>query len=702
MLDPAQAAELLFRVSEVDAAQAVPTRIGPYSIVRKVGTGGMGTVYEAVQESLARTVALKIIHPGQVSESARSRFRFESRALSRLSHPRIATVFDAGFDVVDGTDHQAAFIAMEFIQNGKSIDAYCREHSLTIRARIELIEKVCGALHHAHQRGIIHRDVKPDNILVGADGEPKVIDFGIATLSPTDTPETLCTTLHTEPGNLIGTLQFLSPEQIEEPDLDVRTDVYSLGLVMYQLLTDRFPYDLSDVPLGKAMRLIREAPIPLASTVVGREQGATLLRGNIDAILSTALERRRGRRYQSASDFASDLRAHLENRPIEARPPSNWQRIVRWIGAHPIVTTALACVLVAAVVMITTGTVLWWSLKQPHSLEIDIDQQTVAVISRGRTPITSLPHDPAWSVTEALRVPLDSAWGVLVCDVTSSRELTRGSRRMGRLRVFRPTSLDPDGAIWTLSLDPLLLPRPPHESFRTPGSGDYWSSVICGVADFFPQLPGDELMVELAHTPSFVGALAIIGLDTGTIIHIAWHTGHIFDVAWCPEDRLLVALGVSNRLNWLDLGHSGVDREVHPFVAFAYRPTPEVWGERWLASPRIDTHMTTRWYAAFDDPVLTHELSKFIFDWHSAGSRPWQQDFPIKCGITKDDPETGRNVSLDWELGQDGPTDPSPTVSETYRGFGKRPEEAARSRLVLLSDFAPLGKRESEEDTGLE
>lgn len=346
-------------------------RIGAYTLVKRLGEGGCGVVWLAEQTGpLQRKVALKVIKLGMDTQGVIARFQAERQALALMTHPDIARVYDAG-----ATDAGRPYFVMEYV-DGVPITRFCDEHSLAMEARLELFARVCLALQHAHQKGIIHRDLKPSNILVSMrDGvpAPKIIDFGIAKATTGRlTPETVFTEL----GQFLGTPAYMSPEQAEqrETDLDTRSDVYALGVLLYELLTGRPPYDpkeLVQAGLLEIRRIIREVDPPRPSTVistlaeadrdtVARLRGAAAprltaaLRGDLDWIVMRCLEKDRDRRYGTAAALAEDVRRHLRQEPVEARPPHALYRLKKFINRN-----RLACASTAAVtIALVTGTIV--------------------------------------------------------------------------------------------------------------------------------------------------------------------------------------------------------------------------------------------------------------------------------------------------------------------------------------------------------
>ncbi|MCA9280352.1 MAG: protein kinase [Phycisphaeraceae bacterium] len=343
------------------------SRIGVYKLLQQIGEGGFGSVYMAEQEKpVKRRVALKIIKLGMDTKQVIARFEQERQALAILDHPNIAKVFDAG-----ATETGRPYFAMELC-TGEPIDEYCDRNKLSIAERLELFAQVCAAVQHAHTKGLIHRDLKPSNVLVSTqDGKPlaKVIDFGIAKATSSKLTER---TLFTEHKQLIGTPEYMSPEQAEGSlDIDTRSDVYSLGVLLYALLTGTTPFnsrDLRSAAYAEIQRVIREVDPPKPSTRLTQSSEtladianhrkiepsrlSAMIRGELDWIVMRALEKDRTRRYESASDFAADIRRYLSGEAVEAAPPSTTYRVRTFIRRNKGIVAAGA--LVSAVLVLGT------------------------------------------------------------------------------------------------------------------------------------------------------------------------------------------------------------------------------------------------------------------------------------------------------------------------------------------------------------
>jgi WD40 repeat protein len=307
-----EARRALEGVLEPDSPAWLPERIGDYTIVRLLGQGGMGVVYEAEQASPRRRVALKLLHPMHATPERLRRFRHEAALLGRLQHPGIAQIFEAStYDVGRGPQ---PFFAMELV-DGVDIRTHCERGELDRSARLALLAQVADAVHYAHEHGIIHRDLKPDNVLVDANGNARILDFGVARASSSSAT---LSTLVTEEGQLVGTLAYMAPEQLDgaADAITPKSDVYALGVLAFELLVGRLPRDIEDLSLSRAIALLATTDVPHASTF------DPSLRGDVETILGKALESDPARRYETPAALAGDLRRHLAHRPILARPPS--------------------------------------------------------------------------------------------------------------------------------------------------------------------------------------------------------------------------------------------------------------------------------------------------------------------------------------------------------------------------------------------
>ena len=329
---------------DVERALPHPLSIGRYRILRLIGEGGMGTVYEAEQDHPRRIVALKVLKSALAAPELIRRFALESEALGRLQHPGVARIYEAG--TADTDLGPQPYFAMEFIR-GRPLLEYANSARLDTRQRLELMIRISEAVDHAHQRGIIHRDLKPANILVDENGQPKILDFGVARIADADTNATRQTNF----GDLLGTLAYMSPEQfLADPRaLDARSDVYSLGVILYELLVGRRPYELGR-QLPEAARTVREQD-PTRLGGFGREY-----RGDLETIAAKALEKDKERRYASAADLAADLQRYLGHEAILAQPPTTIYQAHKFIRRHRTLVTAAAAVLIVLVAGIAIST----------------------------------------------------------------------------------------------------------------------------------------------------------------------------------------------------------------------------------------------------------------------------------------------------------------------------------------------------------
>ena len=369
------------------------TQIGPYKLQEQIGEGGMGVVYLATQrEPLCRKVALKIIKPGMDTREVVTRFEAERQTLALMDHPNIAKVFDAG-----ATEAGRPYFAMELVK-GSPITEYCDRQQLSTRERLALFVTLCHGVQHAHQKGVIHRDLKPSNLLVevhDARPIPKIIDFGIAKAVGQQLTEK---TFHTAQSQMVGTPLYMSPEQAGQSctDVDTRSDIYSLGVLLYELLTGSTPFDkdaLRTAGFDEMRRIIREVDPPRPSARVSTLQAADLstiserrhveprklhqqLRGDLDLIVMKAMEKDPARRYESASALATDVQRYLNHEPVQARRPTLLHCAVKWTRRHRPLAWSSAAVLTMAAV--AGGALFWTSYRRDMLLERDAGEHLAA------------------------------------------------------------------------------------------------------------------------------------------------------------------------------------------------------------------------------------------------------------------------------------------------------------------------------------
>lgn len=638
---------------------AAPEFIGPYRIRRVIAAGGMGTVYEAEQEHPRRIVAVKVLRRDLVSRSALRRFQYETEVLARLRHPGIAQIYEAGTHD-DGTGGVPYFV-MEHIENAQPITQFTREHKLDLRQRLELFAQVCDAVSYGHQNRIIHRDLKPGNILVGEEvtktqrhegaqdetdalrasapcslrAFPKIIDFGIA--CATDADVTL-TTLHTDSRTLIGTLQYMSPEQATggsaraseparvepatparsedklplpwgedrgegghgvplpaiamtaarpltpnsggSPDgrvaLDTRSDIYSLGVILYELVCGQLPYDLSKMAIAHAARIIDETDPPRPSTICK----VFRIRRDLEAIILKAMEKDRRRRYQTAAALADDLRRYLRGEPVEAKAPSRWTRAVKWVGRHPVIATTAFCVTIIVISTGATAIGLWLASLRPARFLIPPLQSNVAYLQTmaGRHLATLGGSDDSHVIFAAISerpAVFGGGRAALFCvNGTTGEHLTRG-------QLFVTALTDLSRVHWSTRADSSYIATP--EPVGSPH--DQYTAYHLLLADVFddPEYPGDEIVVNHLSVGHPGSPCAIRAYDwRGQVLFEAWHMGPVKGMVWLSGPWLLVWAGDRHGIDWAKanewVGRNQADLPIkfepgdYPMVLFALRP----------------------------------------------------------------------------------------------------------------------------------
>lgn len=454
-------------VSKVDREQPGSV-IGPYRIREQIGEGGMGVVYVAEQEKpLRRKVALKVIKPGMDSKSVLARFDAERNALALMNHPNIAKVLDAGT-----TDLGHPFFVMELIQ-GTPITEYCDHEKLSIAQRLELFTQICNAVQHAHQKGVIHRDLKPTNILITEiDGKavPKVIDFGVVKALGANLTDR---TIYTNFQSLVGTPLYMSPEQaqLSGVDVDTRSDVYSLGILLYELLTGTTPLDPQELRAAaqdEVLRRIRETDSPRPSNRIS-SLGATSsqvsehrgtqpeklgrqVRGDLDWIVMKSLEKDRNRRYKTADALAADIGRHLASEPVEARPPSPAYRLSRFYQRNKVAVT-FAAILLTLLAIAVPVTVMGWIKAEQYASDLrrEFLGQAITEVFSGDTAraATAIQKAKNFGVDNDTLVLLEALKSFYGGDPTSAKKivqplLDRNPQHVAALCVMIMSHMDAD------------------------------------------------------------------------------------------------------------------------------------------------------------------------------------------------------------------------------------------------------------------
>jgi len=638
-LRPPQAGPTLWRDAATDHPDAwVGSRVGGFHIKQVIASGGMGTVYEAVQEQPHRTVALKVMKKNVGSRSALRRFQFEAQILGRLRHPNIAQIYQAGMHDDPGAPGAAVpYFAMEYIPGAKPITEFANEKKLDTADRLWLFAKACDAIHHGHQKGIIHRDLKPGNILVDSAGEPKVIDFGVARATDSDLS---ITTQQTRISQLVGTVQYMSPEQCDaDPhDLDTRSDIYSIGVVLYELLTGVLPYQASSTTIYAATRAIKEQTPRRPSSIHRR------LRGDVETMTLKALEKDRDRRYQSAAELAHDIHRFLNGEPIAARPPSTWTRVVHWVARNPVVTTVVACLGVAAIFVIGVVIAAMYLPGRPVDFRpaimeffIDADKdlgggwEARLLTDTGRV-LRQWPRTAGVRFAELVERPKSLGGGPLV--LFGFTDFSDG-HFPGKL-----CALDPARSLtmplWQRGVETADVP-PELRTLRS-ASGDQFRVVFGRLYDIFPEKdfpknPGPEIVVAFRRSVYSQSVIRIYDLR-GQLLYQVWHDGVPTSCHWLSEVGLLV---VGAYCDWphYDIHGNLLGEDTKDFVAFALRPEPGFIANHfldYLACQPDDARLDPVWYLRLQPDSALHIVDRLTL------GPPRPPDSP------------GRNVSFDVRL----------------------------------------------------
>ena len=644
-------------------------RIGQYRVKSVIASGGMGTVYLAEQDRPRRDVALKVIQAGVASRDALRRFEFESQVLARLRHPNIAHVYEAGMHEPEGsTGPPVPYFAMEFIPDARTITRHADERKLDTRQRLALFAKVCDAVHHGHQKGVIHRDLKPGNILVDAAGEPKVIDFGVARSTDSDVA---VTTIRTDVGQLIGTLQYMSPEQCDaDPyEIDTRSDVYSLGVVLYELLAGARPYDTTGSSIYRATRLIKEVVPPSPSSIKRQ------LRGDVETIILKAIEKEPARRYQSAGELGNDIRHVLRREPIEAAAPTLWSRAVRWVSRHPVAGSAALATAIALVIITLLPSVTWWyGSRIPHKVILSDDRTRADLVSlAGKT----LKHWDTGGIVNAELVTHGDARYVVIGFRSNAR--TPFARSLCMFNARGPY----DEPIWTSGFAEDEMLRIKRTGFTPEDFGVNGFEMF----DVFPEIDGPEIVAWFGN-PYSMRAVRIYTMD-GRLLYQIWHDGGIFEFFWMSGPRLLIASSEDARCYWEKRGVAEI-QERYPHVVFALRPQIGHISANVLDVDCRDGDDCPVWYKYVAPPRMTDVLSEPLLG--PAEIAPYRPEDHVNVTLYL---RRNPKANLSWIVDERGDVVAQGPIDDAFHRL-ENPPDLSDFHLADIRDLPPCADPEAD------
>jgi serine/threonine protein kinase len=553
-----------------DADRGTLPSIEGYVLDGRLGGGGGGEVYRAVRIGSDRPLAIKILNQriGETPEARRA-WR-ELDVLEQLRLPCLPRLLDHG--MTDGR----MFLVMDFI-DGHPLIEHCRINDLDRAARVELLAKVADAVQSLHERGVIHRDIKPSNVIIDPNGQPVLIDLGIAALLSRSAAETL-----TKDGAPIGSPAYMAPEQArgEKQAISTRSDVYSLGATACKVLTGDTPHDM-DATLHEAIRRVAQDE-PRSP----RELDPTLAKP-LAAVLAKAAARDPDRRYTSPADFARDLRRCLNREPVEAGGISPWGRAIRWVGRHPVTTTTAACLLIAAISLAATGWIVKWLALQPSRIVISDDRMEARLLSRNDNilhtwigpfrdreatlaKLVNVPDGPL----AVIGFPFDAPdWGGQVCAFDLEQSFDR--------------------PIWSRHVEPELAPLDLPDRKIDPSLFEF---IRGWVVDCLPASEGPEILTVFKQGPRSQCVLRAYALD-GRLLFQACHDGGFNTCHWMAGPGLLVLSGLDER-GWDRADDPDMDA-TYMWIVMALRPTIDVVDRGWLnRAPGGRASALIAWYSA--------------------------------------------------------------------------------------------------------
>lgn len=556
-----------------------------YIIDGLLGMGGGGAVYRGRMTASARFVAVKILHRSlgddRGERSAQRAWR-ELHVLSQIRLPCLPTLLD--FGEVEGR----LYITTEFV-DGRSLIEYCESKDLSCSERVELLAAVSDAVHALHELGVIHRDIKPTNILVNALDQPIIIDLGIAMLLADSAMDTL-----TAQGTPLGSPAFMSPEQArgERQNVSTRSDVYGLGATAYLVLTGQTPHDTSATIHEVVRRVAQDQPRD------PRSLDASLAKP-LAAVLRKAVCPRPEDRYSSAAHFASDLRRWLNHDPVEAAVQSFTQRLARTMSRHPVAATVITCIAIAALSMVLTIASVIWVNDRPYKIRISADRSVVSLEAYSGRPLHEWDTEVDDGVIFARMLTRpDDAGGERIIVIGF-----KGNGRKdhsGKLCLYRLDDLD--SPFWSSGTHPPYFEMP--EEISNIGPERFFQVSWAAVEEVFAESPGPEIIAVHRHSPNSANVIRVYDLH-GEVRYEVWHDGHILDGYWMADARTLFFCGVNSEGGWAGRGYPDLETGIPPLVVFAVRPKWNGINCDWIHTPDGGGLYEPLWYRCVLPPIAS-------------------------------------------------------------------------------------------------
>lgn len=637
--------------ASVEAKPAGKPEIAGYSIDRLLGEGSSGRVWLARREGSDRPVAIKILRQRLGDGPSSQRAWRELSLLDGVRLPSVPRLLDYGMH------NGGMYLVTEFVE-GERIDTHAERSGLNTRQRVELLIRLATALGELHARGVIHRDLKPGNVLVTDAGDPVIIDLGIAALRTDEAWETL-----TAEGTPIGTPAYMAPEQArgDRDAVGTRSDVYALGAIAYVLLTGTTPHALEDLTLFESIRCVGHEP-PRRPREIDRAVSKAL-----DAVLARACDVQPGARYASAVEFADDLGRWLRREPVLANGRTAWQSVTRWIGRHPVwATSAVAASVLASSVALSVG-FTWYTLRRPATVEIVEDGAAVVLRSDTGHPVQRWEYPGDGVVRYASRLRRADSNRFFVALAGRGHD---GHPLDHAIGLF--PGLDVENPLWSLShrnewrelpkdIDALQSERFRPLLKRTDGTIPMSPKFV--VADIFIETPGDEIAVAYSHSDLSPSCIRVLSGVDGSTLYEVWHDGAVDDIEWLPRAGVIACLGCSNSL-WKGEDAARVWNKSSPYPrsVFALRPVYGAINRRSIASPDIGGAAATAWFKAFVNPQWNNwfqsmelqvnplQASSVAWTIKIYGATPGVSGrFSLGCDLDAGGRVVGLNVADTWE-----------------------------------------------------